>query len=70
MTDFFTSFGETELDEIKRAHEAGSDGLRQRDFNPKLFPLLKRHGFIESRRAEHFIVSRRGMILLERHHCL
>jgi hypothetical protein len=70
MSDFFTPFGETELDELVRVQEAGADGLHQRDFNPRLFPLLVRHDLIETRRPDHYIVTRRGMIMLERHHRL
>ncbi len=70
MSDFFDSFGLTEDEELARIHDAGPEGLRQREIAPKFFQPLLTHGYIVKYGPEHYTVSRRGLIRLERMHLL
>ncbi len=70
MSDFFDYHGQTEIEELARIHEAGPEGLRERDISPKFFRELIKHELIQRHGPEHYAVSRRGMISLERAHML
>lgn len=70
MSDFFDSFGRTEDEELSRIHQSGPEGLRKREIAPEFFDSLLSKDLIVHYGPEHFVVSRRGLIRLERLHML
>lgn len=70
MSDFFDAYGRTEDEELARIYNAGAEGLRKREISPAFFDLLREHDFIAPYGPEHFCISRRGLIRLERLHRL
>ena len=70
MSDFFDSYGLTEDEELARIHAAGPEGLRKREIKPEFFEGLLKHDYIVPYGPEHYTVSRRGLIRLERMHML
>ncbi len=70
MADFFDCYGRTEIEELARIHDSGAEGLRKREIAPQFFDKLLEHDLIKPYGPEHFAVSRRGMIKLERAHML
>lgn len=70
MSDFFEAYGRTEDEELARIHQSGPEGLREREIAPEFFAKLLADDFIVPYGPEHYVVSRRGMIRLERMHML
>lgn len=70
MSDFFDYYGRDEDEELARIYHSGPDGLRRRDIAPAFFAALLRQDLIAPHGPEHYAVTRRGRIRLERVHRL
>lgn len=70
MSDFFDYYGRTEDEELARIYHSGSEGLRKREISPDFFDGLLAHDLIAKHGPEHYTVTRRGRIRLERAHLL